>query len=293
MDLLELLKDRDLLVSDGAWGTELAKKGYSEGCPELLNIEHPDVIREVALSYVEAGSDMILTNTFGGNPFKLTKYGLEDRLDEFHRAAVAISREAADGRALVVGSMGPTGEFMAPLGLVTEDEMTEAFARQVRPMAAEGIDVILCETMTDLSEITCALRAAKENADVPVICSMTFDKGLRGYATMMGVTPADAAKALEEAGADAVGSNCGSGIDNIIEVAALMHPATSLPLWFKPNAGLPELIEGKTVYRESPEDMAAKIPALVAAGASIVGGCCGSTPAHIAAIHAAVDGLRE
>ena len=293
MDLLERLKDSTILISDGAWGTELAKMGYSEGCPELLNIEHPDVLREIAASYVEAGSEMILTNTFGGNPFKLAKYRLEDRLDEFHRAAVAISREAADGRALVVGSMGPTGEFMAPLGLVTEDEMTEAFARQVRAMAAEGIDAILCETMTDLGEITCALRAAKENADVPVICSMTFDKGMRGYATMMGVTPADAAKALAEAGADIVGSNCGAGIDNIIEVAALMRPATTLPLWFKPNAGLPELINGQTVYRESPEDMASKVPALIEAGASIVGGCCGSTPAHIAAVRAVVDTIRK
>ena len=168
--------------------------------------------------------------------------------------------------------------------------MTAGFARQVKAFVAGGVDCILIESMTDLGETLCGLRAAKEHAgDLPVVCSMTFDKGLKGFATMMGVKPADAVRKLEEAGADVVGSNCGWGIDEIIEVAKIMREATGLPLWFKPNAGMPELVMGKTIYRQTSDYMASRIPDLIAAGASIVGGCCGSTPEHIRKIRKAVD----
>lgn len=292
MTLKEMFKGRKTLLSDGAWGTEFAKMGLGGGiCPELLNVEKRDAVFAVARAYVEAGSDFILTNTFGGSPYKLKKYAVDDRLEELNEAGVRISREAAGDSAFVLGSIGPTGEFLAPLGTVTDDEMTAGFARQVRAFVNGGADGVLVETMTDLGEMLCAVRAVRENSDLPVICSMTFDKGARGYATMMGVKPDDAARMLTDAGADSVGSNCGAGIDNMLEIAAIMRPATELPLWCKPNAGLPELVDGRTVYRATPEDMAARTRELIGAGANIVGGCCGSTPEHIRRMREVIDSL--
>jgi len=288
----ELLKEKNILLSDGAWGTEIAKRGFEPGlCPELFNINVAGMIREIAESYISAGSDIILTNTFGGSPQKLAKYGLEDRVEELNEAGVRLSVETSNGRALVLGSIGPTGEFLAPLGLTTEEEMTASFARQVKAFIAGGADAVLIETMTDLGEIKCALKAVKENSDFEVICTRTFDKGVKDYATMMGVTPDSAASELEAAGADVTGSNCGAGIDNIIDIAHIMKPATGLPLWFKPNAGLPELIGGKTVYRETPQEMASRVPELVDAGANIIGGCCGTTPDHIKKFREVIDNL--
>lgn len=292
MKLKKLLKEKKILLSDGAWGTEIAKRGFEPGiCPELLNINEAIMIREIAESYINAGADIILTNTFGGSPQKLAKYGLEDRLEELNEAGVRLSVEISNGRALVLATMGPTGEFLAPLGLTTVEEMTESFARQVKVFAAGGADAVLIETMTDLGEIKCALQAVKEYSDFEVICSMTFDKGVKGYATMMGITPNEAAEELEAVGADVVGSNCGAGIDNIIDVARILKTATGLPLWFKPNAGLPELVEGKTVYRETPQKMALHVPALVDAGADFIGGCCGTTPEHIGEFRETIDKL--
>jgi 5-methyltetrahydrofolate--homocysteine methyltransferase len=293
MNITQLVKAKRLVLSDGAWGTEIAKHGVDPGfCPELLNIDCPDIIRGVARSYVEAGSDVILSNTFGGSPQKLGRYGLENRLEELNEAGIRLSVEAADDKAHVFGSIGPTGEFLAPLGLTTESEMIASFARQVKSFASAGAHAILVETMTDLGELICAVKAVKDNSDLPVICSMTFDKGARGYATMMGVTPSHAGSELEHAGADAVGSNCGAGIENMIEITRLLRPATSLPLWIKPNAGLPELIGDATVYRETPDQMSARIPELVDAGATFIGGCCGTTPDHISAFRKVLDNIR-
>ena len=290
-----MLTEKKILLADGAWGTELAKKGFGAGgdCPELLNIENPDLVLEVAASYIEAGSDIILTNTSGGNPYQLAKYGLDNRLEELNEAGMRISQKAAGEHAFVLGSIGPTGEFLKPLGLRTEEDMTAAFARQVKSFVAGGADGILIETMLDLGESACALRAVRDNCDLPVVCTMTFEKGLKRYATIMGVKPGEAAEALKAAGADAVGSNCGSGILNIIEVTNIMRPATGLPLWVKPNAGLPELVNGKTVYRETPEEMASHIPTLIKSGADIIGGCCGTTPEHIRKFRQIIDKLRS
>lgn len=292
MTFHEKLIEKKVLISDGAWGTELVKKGFGTGeCPELLNIDHPDVLHEIAESYVTAGSDIILTNTFGGNPYKLSKYGMEDRLVELNTAGLRISKEAAEGKALVFATIGPSGEFLAPLGLATMDEMTEAFSKQVRVFAEEGADGIVIESMTDLGEIICALRAVKNHSDFPVVCSMTFDKGLKGYATIMGVKPEDAARALGDQGADAVGTNCGWGIGEMIDVARIMRPVTGLPLWVKPNAGIPELVKGETVYRHTPKFMAKYIPDLIDIGVSVIGGCCGSTPEHIRKMRETVDAV--
>ena len=278
------LESKSVLVSDGAWGTELARRGLSGDAPELWNAARPDDVFAIAASYVEAGSDIILTNTFGGSPFKLAKAGLGERVAELNRLGAEISRRAAGERVFVFASIGSTGEFMAPLGTVSDTEMTAAFAKQVTAIAQGGADGFVIESMYDLNEAKAALRAVRDNTDLPAVCSMTFDKGAAGYATMMGVRPEQAAEELTTAGADAVGANCGTGIVDAIEIAKAMRPATALPLWFKPNAGMPEIIDGKTVYKETPESMAERVAALVAAGAAIVGGCCGSTPDHVRAL---------
>lgn len=280
--LTDRLQEKRILVSDGAWGTMFASQGLEPGeAPERWNLDHPEKVLEVAGAYVAAGSDIILTNTFGASPFKLERLGLADKTETVNRRAAELSKEAAAGRALVFASIGPTGEFLAPLGPRTNDEMIAAFSRQAKGLAEGGADGIVIETFTDINEAKAALAAVKRTCDLPAIVSMTFDKGPAGFATMMGVKPEQAASELTAAGANAVGSNCGAGIEQMTEVAALMRGATDAPLWFKPNAGLPELEGGETVYRETPEAMAGKLAGLIEAGAAIVGGCCGTTPTHI------------
>jgi 5-methyltetrahydrofolate--homocysteine methyltransferase len=278
------LEKEKILIADGGWGTELQKRGLPPGeVPEAWNLSRPEDVLAVARSYVEAGADIILTNTFGGSPLKLAKVDLGDKLVEINRRGAEISKQAAGDRALVFASIGPSGEFMAPLGTISEADMVKGFAEQAQALAEGGADGIVVETMMDLAEAKAAVRATKESTSLPVAVTLTFNKGPKGYATMMGIRPEQAAAELESAGTDIVGANCGAGIDIMIELMRLMRSATSLPIWCKPNAGLPELIDGKTVYRETPEMMASKLNALVQAGASIVGGCCGTTPAHIRA----------
>ncbi len=287
--LEELLAKKKVLVSDGAWGTELALRGMPAGiAPESWNLEKPEQVRAVAAGYVEAGADIILTNSFGGSSFKLAKGHFAGSLVDANRRAAEISREAAGDRALVFASLGPTGEFMAPLGTVSETEMVAAFAEQVQALVAGNPDGLVLETMTDLGETLAALKAARDNSDLPVVACLTFDKGKTGYATMMGVRPERAAEELAAAGASAVGANCGAGVENMIEIVKLMKPVVDLPLWAKANAGLPVLEDGKTVFRQTPEDFAAAAPGLIEAGARIIGGCCGTTPAHIRALCAAL-----
>ena len=281
------LAEKKILVADGAWGTELAKLGLEPGeAPELWNAERPDEVRSIAAGYVDAGADIVLTNTFGGSPLKLAKSGLAPRADELGRLGAELSKGASAGRALVFASIGPTGEFMEPVGTFSEKEFVAGFVLQARSLAAGGADGFIIETMSDLAEAKAALRAVRDSTDLPAVVSMTFEKGPRGFATMMGVTPERAAEELTRAGADAVGSNCGNGIEGIIEVAGLMRPETELPLWMKPNAGLPELVGGETVFRQAPDEMTSHVEALVRAGAVIIGGCCGTTPEHIRAVAA-------
>jgi len=270
------------LIADGGWGTELLNRGLPPGePPEAWNLSRPEDVLAVARSYVEAGADIILTNTFGGSALKLAKVHLADKAPELNRLGAEISKQAAGGQAIVFASIGPSGEFMAPLGTISQADMMKGFAEQARGLADGGADGIVVETMMDLAEAKAALRAAKESTSLPVAVTMTFNKGPKGYATMMGIRPEQAATELEREGAEIVGANCGAGLDMMIELMGLMRSATDLPLWCKPNAGLPELVDGKTVYRETPEMMASKLKALVQAGATIIGGCCGTTPAHI------------
>lgn len=283
-DWKQRLIERKLLISDGAWGTELARHGLPSGTPpEQWNIENPHAVRAVGAAYVEAGSDIILTNTFGGSRYKLTKSGLGGRVEEINRRGARLSVEAAGDRALVFASVGPSGEFMQPVGTVNEQEMTDCFAEQISALADGGAHGIVVETMTDLNEARAAIRAALKVCKLPVVASMTFDKGPKGFATMMGVSPDLAAQELENAGAKIVGANCGAGIADMVKIISAMRKASSLPLWAKSNAGLPQLVDGKTVFREAPEEMSARLADLCGAGANIVGGCCGTTPDHISA----------
>jgi len=259
----------------------MIKRGLMLGeCPELWNLNRPDDVRAIAKAYKEAGADIILTNTFGGSRFKLKRSGISSNIKQINKRGVQLSREVC-GDSLVFASIGPTGEFLKPLGTVSKEEMVLCFSEQVEAFVEGGADGVIIETMIDLNETKCALKAAKENSNLPVAVSMTFNKGERGYATVMGITPEKAAKELEKAGADIVGSNCGIGTKDIVEIARIIRPVTTLPLWIKPNAGVPQLVKGKTIYPETPEEMAKFTPDLIKIGVNMIGGCCGTTPEHI------------
>ena len=283
--ILDRLARGDLLISDGATGTYLQKHGLEPGgCPEEFNISRPEVVQGMARAYFEAGSDMVLTNSFGGNKFMLRKYGYGDRVHEFNRLAVEHARSQTLPGRYVVGSVGPTGEFLEPLGEVSEAEMMDAFAEQITALEEGGADGVVMETKTALEEATLAIRAAKENTDLIVMCTMTFDKGPRGFFTMMGVTPQRAVQELHEAGADIVGTNCGNGIGVMVELAREMRQATDGYLLVHSNAGLPSITGGQIVYPETPEFMAQGFRVLADIGINIVGGCCGTGPEHIRAL---------
>lgn len=269
------------VVIDGAWGTQLQQRGLPIGtCPDAWNLSHPDKVEQVARAYVEAGSQVILTNTFGANRFILVRQGLADKVAEINRAGVEISRRA--GRALVFASVGPSG-VMLMMGQVSEDEIKAAFAEQVMAIAEAGADGIVIETMSDPNEATLAVAAAHETG-LPVVACMTFDSGANKDRTMMGATPEQAAGQLTAAGADVIGANCGQGIAGMIDICSRLRATTDRPIWIKANAGLPEIVDGKTVYRQTPAEFAAHVPPLVEAGASFIGGCCGTTPEFIRAV---------
>jgi 5-methyltetrahydrofolate--homocysteine methyltransferase len=271
------------VVLDGAWGTLMQAMGLGAGtCPDAWNLEYPERVELVGRAYVEAGSQVILTNTFGASRPALRRYGLGERVREVNRAGARASLQAADGRARVFASVGPTGKLRA-MGEIGEDELRDAFMEQVQALAEEKIDGIVLETFGDLEEACLALAAAKTTG-LPVVACMLFDSGKGRDRTMMGVLPERAAATLVTAGADAIGANCGSGIERFLPLCRRLRKATTLPLWLKPNAGLPKLIDGRPTYAASPEQFAASARALVEAGANFVGGCCGSTPAFIRAL---------
>lgn len=270
-------------VADGAWGTELEKLGCPAGaCREEWNRTHPELVQEVAESYVSAGARIILTNTFGANRFTLGRHHSADKVKELNRVGAAISKRAAGNKARVFGSMGPTGKIVL-LGEASEGEIYEAYREQAEALAEGGADGLVIETMSELAEAVTAVKAAKRTGLLVVGC-MIFDSGQDRLNTMMGVTPEWAAKALEDAGADMVGCNCGIGIANYVKVAELLRAATRKPLWVKANAGLPELEGGRVVYRTTPDDFVARVRELVQLGVNVIGGCCGTGPEHIRAI---------
>lgn len=289
----EIQKGR-ILVSDGAWGTFLQKKGLLPGeCPEQWNVTRSEDIFDIAKSYIDAGADMIETNSFGGNYFKLKGYGLENQVYELNKAAAAISRRAAGSDHFVLGSVGPTGKLLM-MEEVTEAELYEAFKAQSIALEAGGADAIVIETMTDLEEARIAVKAAKENTACEVICTMTFDKILSGeYRTMMGISPAEMTETLVEAGATIIGANCGNGIADMIGIVKEIRQTNAqIPILIHANAGMPQYCDGETTFPESPADMASRVKEIVEAGANIIGGCCGTTPDHICEVHHVVKSVK-
>lgn len=290
--LLEELLARAPLITDGALGTQLQARGLETGeCPDAWNLSHPDRVEEVARAYVEAGSDIILTNTFRANRLALTGYGLADKTKEVNRAAVELARRAAAGQAKVFASIGPSGKMLV-MGDVSEDDLRTAFSEQVRALAEAGVDGIAIETMTDVAEAKLAVAAARD-IGLPVVASMVFDSGRDKDRTITGVTPEQAAQELTAQGADVIGANCGLGIAGYVPICQRLGGATGRPIWIKPNAGLPEMVEGRVVYKTTPQEFAAFVPALLEAGASFVGGCCGTGPEFVRAMKETVRSWKR
>lgn len=287
-DLLSLLKER-VLILDGAMGTMLQDQGMMPGqCPELYGIEHPRMLSHIHQQYVEAGSDIIETNTFGGNRFKLAEYGLQDRVAEINAEAVSIACRSAGGKALVAASIGPSGRLLQPMGDMDFDQLYDAFVEQMVACEKAGADLISIETMTDVGEARIALIAARQNTRIPVIAHLSFESNGR---TMMGTDPVTALLTLEALQPLAIGANCSGGAKELLPVIGSMEAYASIYLSVEPNAGLPLLIEGETVFPDSPEEMAEYALRLRDAGAGIIGGCCGTTPAHIMAMADALRGV--
>ncbi|MGD9633924.1 MAG: homocysteine S-methyltransferase family protein [Pirellulales bacterium] len=293
--LLEAIRERPLL-GDGAMGTQLMLSGLEQGnCGEAWNLTHPERVLGIQRRYAEAGSDCILTNTFGGSRIMLNRHGERDNVAAINRAGVEIAREAFGGRAgYVIGDIGPFGGLMEPYGDFTQQQVAAAFREQAQALVDAGADAIIIETQTSLEELSLGIRAAHAAGAACVIGSMAYDVTLDGstFRTMMGVDPEQAAALMVELGADVVALNCGTGMDMLRarEAVTRYRAVTELPIMAQPNAGQPKLVQMKVVYDETPEDMVEGVAPLLVAGANIVGGCCGSTPDHIRAFRRAIDG---
>lgn len=289
--LKERLATGEILVADGGMGTSLQQRGLpAGGCPESFNLEQPAVLTEIAQAYVDAGADILLTNTFGGSPLRLAVHELAAQAALINAVAVAAAKNAAGDQALVIGSVGPCGRLLEPYGDVSTAEVLDSFGVQIQALATAGVDGICIETMTDLQEALLAVRATREIApDLPVLVTLTFESTPRGFFTMMGNDIPSAASALAKAGADVVGSNCGNGSKLMVEVAQAFSAVTNLPLLVQANAGLPALRDGLMIYDETPAFMAEQAERMLAVGVRIVGGCCGTTPDHVRALRRIVD----
>lgn len=284
--LLERIKQHEVLIADGAMGTALFERGLNAGeCPESINLSRPELLEDIAKAYQQAGADILHTNTFGASPLKLAEYNLQDQCHEINCSAIRAAVRAAEHNTLVSLSCGPSGRLLKPFGDTDPDELRCSYEKQLTCILTEPVDMITVETMTDLAEATIAVETARQVAPaIPVCATMTFDNTPRGFFTIMGVTVKDAAGTLLEAGADIIGSNCGNGIENMVRIATEFRKHTDAPLMIQANAGLPESRNGRLVYPESPEFMAERCRKLPTLGVRIVGGCCGTTPEHIAAI---------
>ena len=290
---LERLQEGGVLVSDGATGTNYQFRGLALGvAPEAWIFEEPNKVTQLHRDFIDAGAQIILTNTFGGTPLRVAHAGLPGDAAELNRRAVALAREAAgNGKVLVAGSMGPTGQLVEPLGPLTAGEAASAFAEQARALAEAGADLLVIETQFDLAEASAAVKGARATTTLPIVCSFSFDMGLR---TMMGHKPAEVAAQLTELGVDVIGVNCGRSLPENLENLKLMLAATDRPIWMKPNAGLPRMGEDdRAIYDVGPEQMGEQAALWVAAGARIIGGCCGTSPDHLREIARAAAPVRQ
>ena len=283
IDLIKLCASGPILT-DGAMGTQLDARGLPAGTAhELWNIENPKAVGQVHAAYAQAGSQVVLTNTLGANSITLAGHGLARRAADLNKAAVDIAGAAVGSEVLVFASVGPSGKLLL-MGEVSEDDLLRAFAEQIRALGEAGAAAMVLETFADVAEASAALRAAKDNCDVPVVVSFSFAAGADNDRTIMGDDAEQIVEKLEPLGAAAFGANCGVGPDVAVGLAKRYREVWAGPLWIKPNAGVPELIEGETVFSAGPEEFAEQIPPIIDAGANFIGGCCGSTPEHIRAV---------
>ena len=277
-----------LFLLDGAMGTELIARRIEAGkCNDYLNIESPDIVLDIHRVYLQAGSDAVLTNTFGANKYALARHGFAERSKEINTAAAQIARRAAGEEKYVLGDIGPSGDFLEPLGPLKADGLKDAFAQQAKALSAGGVDGFIIETMTALDEVTIAIEAVKSISDLPVFVSLAYDPAGEKFRTMMGIGPADAADKLLPLGIDAIGFNCGSlGMEQYVSLAQIYVSETKgeVAILAEPNAGKPELVDDQVIYKVSPEDFAVAAERIHSAGVNIIGGCCGTSPAHIEAV---------
>jgi 5-methyltetrahydrofolate--homocysteine methyltransferase len=282
-----LLSSKKILLSDGAMGTELQKRGMKPGaCPEKLNVTHPELVQSIHKDYFDAGSDIVETNTFGSSSFRLASHQFEKRAKEFSKKAAENAKAVCPIGKFVAGSIGPTGLMLEPYGKLSIQKAYDAFAEQIEALAEGGVDLFFVETMMSIEEAETAVRAAKDRTNLPVAAAMTFNSGLK---TIFGVDISVAVQKLTDAGADIIGSNCGRGFDEMFKVISEMKSLTIKPLLAQANAGLPELVDGKFIYKETPKIILPKVEKLLRCGVKIIGGCCGTSPQHIRAMRGLVD----
>jgi 5-methyltetrahydrofolate--homocysteine methyltransferase len=293
-NILERLKRGDVIVGDGAMGTLLMQRGLKLGDPpELYNLTKVHILEEIASLYLDAGAEIVTTNSFGASPLRLRQFSMENDMETINRKAVEAVRRAVGDRAYVSGSVGPSAKILKPLGDAEPEVVYASFRRQMSALLEAGIDMICIETMTDLAEATLAIKAARSlDSGIPVMATMTFGKIPSGYFTIMGNSIRDAASALEKAGANIIGSNCGDGMENMVGIARDFRQYSSLPIAIQGNAGLPLKADTGLVYPETPDFVAGKAAELLDIGVKIIGGCCGTSPEHIRAIRKVVDAHR-
>jgi 5-methyltetrahydrofolate--homocysteine methyltransferase len=281
----------EVVLADGAMGSMLMARGLARGAaPESLNLSQPQVLEEIARLYLEAGAEIVQTNTFGASPLKLAGYALAGEAAAINRAAVDAVRRAVGDRAYVSASCGPSGRILKPFGDTEADELYESFRTQMQAVIGAGADIVCVETMSDINEARLAIQAARSvSSAIPVMATMTFEATTRGFFTIMGVSIAAACRELEKAGADLIGSNCGNGSLQMAAIAREFKRSSHLPLVIQANAGVPELRQGQVHYPETPEYMAETSRELLAAGVAVLGGCCGTTPDHTRAMRRVLD----
>lgn len=290
-DLAERLAAGDVLLGDGAWGSVLMERGLKPGaCPERLVLTRPEIVAQLAREYLAAGADLIMTNTFGASPLKLQDYGLGAEAAAINRQAVSLLRRLTGGRTPIIGSVGPTGRLLKPVGDTDPDAVARAFSVQIDALIDAGVDAVCVETMVDIEEAKLAIAAARGGPrHLPIFATMTFEETPHGPHTIMGVSVAEAARQLARAGAQVVGANCGLGMGPMLEVARIFKRETTLPLMFQANAGKPVWQAGRWTYPETPEGFAEAAKSLLETGIAIIGGCCGTGPAHIARLRDEVN----
>ena len=284
---LDAIQSGKILIADGATGSNLQMRGLPDGkSGEAWVLENPQAILTLANDFIAAGAEILLTCTFGASRLHLANMGLDAECEQINLTAAKLARQAAESSgAFVAGSIGPTGQMLDPYGPLAAADAEATFAEQARFLAAGGVDLIVIETQFDLGEAAAAVRGVRSVCDLPLVCSFSYDRGTR---TMMGVSPAKAARALHESGVDLLGINCGRSLADNLAALRELQAVTSLPIWFKPNAGLPVTDDlGNVVYQTTPQQMADAVPAWIAAGAQVIGGCCGTSPEHLSAIAAA------